>query len=104
MISGLFGLGFVVYFLSALVSYDEKLSFTNKIAWGIVIGIVSNVLWMILAYVSENDNERFYHALLWDSIIVFTFAFTPLLFTDIIFTPRMALGVALTLIGLALVR
>ena len=104
MIFGLFGLGFTAYCLSALVSYDGEMPFGHKIAWAIVLGVLTNILWMFVAHFSENNHERYLNAWLWDAMICFTFAMIPLFFSDLTLTPKNGIGVVLTLIGLALLR
>lgn len=104
MIYGFFGLGALVYFISALVSYDPHLSLSMRVLNGLVLGAASHALWMIVAHISSTDTERYVRGWMWDSMLTGMFALIPLFLFGVSPTPKLLAGIILVTFGLFMMR
>jgi multidrug transporter EmrE-like cation transporter len=95
----------VLYSLYSAICYMPEIK-NNKsfIHIGLILALVSNVLWLVLAYNTKQASEVLFMALIWDSIVVLTAVVIPLVFFNIQLTPISTFGIVLVVAGLLLVK
>lgn len=91
----------IVYTFSAYLSYNEEW----KKHWsyyptGIFFGILVSILWYYLAKHIPEKNRIYFYSLVWDTIMIFVFYFTPILFYGVTLNKANLIGLALIILGL----
>jgi multidrug transporter EmrE-like cation transporter len=98
-------LGFALYVCLASVSYSETLKLSK---WYLVIGalggILTNVLWLLIAKSESNSSSLMLKALIWDSMIVITYLIIPIIFFNAKLSSVQVLGILLILSGMLLTK
>lgn len=105
MMQILYSIGFILYILSAILSYSAK----AKLAlWyfpvGIVLAIIANCIWLYIAKSSNIGHETFIRGLVWGSMIVICYVAVPIMFYGVRVSGMTALGALMIVAGIFLTK
>jgi hypothetical protein len=105
MMSLFYSIGFLLYALSATLSYSERAKVS---AWyfpvGIAMAIVANLIWLHIAKISTVGSETFVRGLIWDSMIVMCYVIVPILFYGVRLNGIAGLGAVMIVVGIFLTK
>jgi multidrug transporter EmrE-like cation transporter len=102
---GAYAIGLAFYAMSVWLSYSAELKSSK---WyfpiGILLAIVCNFLWLYVAKHSDTKHAIYMNALLWDSMIVGSYAIIPVLLFGVRFSTVNLFGVVLVIFGIVLTK
>lgn len=101
----MFALGVIIYVIYALVVFNPTFKTSSWYVWlGLLIALLGNLVWMLIAKSSDNSNQMMFYALLWDSMVVMSFVLVPVFAYGVKLSLVTIIGIATTTLGLIVMK
>lgn len=105
MIALAYSIGLALYFASVAVSYSKDFKASHYyFPVGLLLALTVNFLWLYIAKHSPNKESIYVRGLIWDSMIVGSYALLPIAFYGVRLSGFMLVGAVLIVSGLVLVK
>lgn len=95
----------VFYLMGAYIAYDAAFKAS---AWflpvGIIVGIISNLIWLYVTKITVDNKELFIYGLVWDVMMMAAYIVIPVLLFNVRLDWKQTVGTILVLTGLTLTK
>lgn len=93
------------YLFGAYIAYDVAIKASPWfLPLGVVVGIVSNLIWLYVTKITTDNKELFLYGLIWDVMMMAAYIIVPLLLFNVRLDWKQSLGTILVIIGLILTK
>lgn len=100
-----FLIGFITYLTLAVASYSKMIQASRWfIPSGLLAALIANWTWLSIARSESNGSDLLIKGLVWDSMLVLTYLFVPIVFFDAQLKGFQFLGLLLIVLGMMCVK
>lgn len=101
----LFAAASLFYLFGAYIAYDVAIKASPWfLPIGIVVGIVSNLIWLYVTKITTDNKDLFVYGLIWDVMMMAAYILVPLLLFHVKLDWKQTVGTILVVLGLILTK